>query len=142
LGYVGPDGARAASTHSSLHGVEARLGDDGEPPVFEIDEEWFGGNLARATTARAAAPAGDVADAFHALLSAEQGSPAKPAAMPLVEPFAISDDAVERIASRVAERLSEGVFLETVRHVVEDVAERLVREEIARIRARAEEQPR
>jgi hypothetical protein len=76
-----------------------------------------------------------VADVFEALLAQEQGVTPPPRAR---EPLAISDDVIERIAARVAERLSEGIFLETVNQIVTDVAERLVTAEIARIRAKAE----
>jgi CheY-like chemotaxis protein len=157
------------------------------PPVFEIDEEWFGGaleaqrsKLATETHAPSAgspaptststekptdlgerlpvgpdvpaapetavapdppqppeAPAGPVADSFHALLGDEQPRPQPQMVSPAAaQPLVVSDEVVERIAARVAERLSEGVFVDTVRRVVEDVAERLVREEIERIRAR------
>jgi CheY-like chemotaxis protein len=76
-----------------------------------------------------------VADAFEALFAQEQGVTPPP---PPRATLAISDDVVERIAERVAERLSEGVLLDTVTQIVTPVAERLVREEIARIRAKAE----
>jgi CheY-like chemotaxis protein len=123
------------------------------PPVFEIDEEWFGGALAaqRSRTSAGPAPATadaatapgtaapNVADSFHALLAAEQDGAPVPAPVP-IEHSALSDEAIERIALRVADRLSEGVFVETVRRVVEEVAERLVREEIAHIRAKVQKQ--
>lgn len=78
-----------------------------------------------------------VAESFQSLLTAVQET--APQTLPSAT---ISDEVVERIALRVAERLSEGVFVDTVRRVVEDIAERLVREEIARIRARVEERTR
>lgn len=49
----------------------------------------------------------------------------------------LSDADVERIAARVAERLLQGPMADRVARVVADVAERLVREEIDRIRAAA-----
>jgi Arc/MetJ family transcription regulator len=49
---------------------------------------------------------------------------------------------VERIADRVAERLMQSAFGESLRDTVHDVSERLVREEIQRIRAAAQSQGR
>lgn len=67
-----------------------------------------------------------LAEAFAALLSAEQGQPVVPAAA------AISDDHIEEIARRVIDRMGD----DSMRRAVLDVAERLVREEIARIKGR------
>jgi CheY-like chemotaxis protein len=79
-------------------------------------------------------PSGAVADAFESLLAAEQGEAPEPQA-PVIE---ISDEIIERIATRVAEHLTDGVLIETVTEIVSGVSERLVREEIERIRSRAE----
>ena len=49
----------------------------------------------------------------------------------------LSDADVERIAARVAERLLQGPMADKVARVVAEVSERLVREEIDRIRAAA-----
>jgi CheY-like chemotaxis protein len=68
-----------------------------------------------------------LADAFAALLAAEQGAPA--AAVPLV-PERLDDETLELIVARVIERMSR----DTVSDVVARVAERLVREEIERIK--------
>ena len=92
-----------------------------------------------------------VADDFAALLAYEQGeSPA-----PIVTPapvaalaLQITDEMLDQIASRVAERLSAGRFgdqlkivvtdtvRDTVRTIVSDTSERLVRDEIDRIKNR------
>jgi CheY-like chemotaxis protein len=74
-----------------------------------------------------------LADAFAALLAAEKGGTMSPgAAWPAVPSSpAASDEMIESIARRVLERLSDAV----VRQTVSDIAERLVREEIERIRA-------
>jgi CheY-like chemotaxis protein len=133
-----------------------------EPPVYEVDRDWFADppealeaepiapehdttpgapDLPWHRTAPAAPGAplapvapGRVADAFEALLAGEQSVPvARPA------PVGVSDAVVDRIATRVAEQLSEGVFIDIVTQIVTVVAERLVREEIGRIRAKAEE---
>jgi CheY-like chemotaxis protein len=80
------------------------------------------------------------ADAFAVLLAEEQGEVAPPLApQPVVE---LSDQMVERIADRVAERLIQSAFGESLRGTVHDVSERLVRQEIERIRAAAQTQSR
>lgn len=79
-----------------------------------------------------------MADAFAALLAAEQGETltipgvfAPPAA---AGPVAITDELVERVSERVLRRLNDTVVRETVRETVSRVAERLVRDEIERIK--------
>lgn len=74
------------------------------------------------------------ADAFAILLAEEQGEavPAPAVPQPTLE---ISDAMVDRIADRVAERMLRSVFGEQLRGTVHEVSERLVREEIQRIRA-------
>lgn len=69
-------------------------------------------------------------EAFAALLAAEQGQPFAPAAG-AESRVAVSDEAVEAIVRRVVAEMTG----QTVRDTVLDVAERLVREEIARIKA-------
>lgn len=77
-----------------------------------------------------------VADAFTALFAVEQG---EPGAMPVrltgvpAEPV-ITDAFVDEVARRVLERLAPGAARDLIADVVSGVAERLVREEIARIR--------
>jgi len=83
-----------------------------------------------------------IADAFSAFLAVEQG---EPGAVPLRlarhgEVPVITDAMVDDIARRVTERLALGLsghMSEIVRQVVSDVAERLVREEISRIRSQS-----
>ncbi len=93
-------------------------------------------------TAPAIAPAQSrtlppLADAFAALLAAEQsapvssGAPVWPAGP---APAAIPSDLVEQVTRRVLEQLSDRIVREAVRDVVTEVAERLVREEIERIK--------
>jgi CheY-like chemotaxis protein len=80
-----------------------------------------------------------IADAFSALLADEEGEPRATTpvvAQPAPEP-AVSDALVEAVTARVLDRLSgkAGQDLEaTVSRVVSEVAERLVRAEIERIR--------
>lgn len=71
-----------------------------------------------------------LAEAFAALLAAEQGRPFAPAAQPHVQ---VDDRAIEEITRRVLDRMSDRV----VRDTVVDTAERLVREEIDRIKSHA-----
>jgi CheY-like chemotaxis protein len=79
-----------------------------------------------------------LADAFAALLAAEQSEPlpsvssAWPGAASAAE---VSDDVVEQVTRRVLDRLSDSVVKDTVADVVSSIAERLVREEIERIKA-------
>ena len=77
--------------------------------------------------ATTAAPLPSLAEAFAGLLTAEQGQPIAPSK---VRPGMLSDDVIDDIVRRVTERMSD----RAVRDTVLDVAERVVREEIARIR--------
>lgn len=85
-----------------------------------------------------------VADAFAAILAAEQGEPASatrpgwpiiqaPAA-PEPAPLDLTDDQVNRIVGQVLDRMSDRIVRETVAGIATDTAERLVREEIDRIK--------
>lgn len=90
--------------------------------------------------ASAAAPASDriVADAFTALLAVEQGEPgAAPVRLTSAraEPV-ITDAFLDEVVRRVVERLSPGAARDVITDIVSEVAERLVREEIERIRKR------
>ena len=71
-------------------------------------------------------------DAFTALLSAEQkvGLTPSTAALPAPAPAALNDELIEAIAEKVLARLSD-----QSRPAILDVAERLVREEIERIKS-------
>jgi CheY-like chemotaxis protein len=84
----------------------------------------------RMTTASHTAPLPTLAEAFAALLSAEQGRPFASAA---TSGDALNEDVIEQVTRRVIERMTDSA----VREVVLDVAERLVKEEIDRIRAQA-----
>ncbi len=100
-------------------------------------------------------------DAFSALLAAEQGEPSAAAlpqsafsasalvsevthpevthpAQPTSPPPAISEELLETVIRRVLEQMSDRLVRELVGPKVLDVAERLVREEIARLKAEAD----
>src|SRR5262245_2333760 len=78
-----------------------------------------------------------VADAFSALLAVEQGEPgAFPVRLVATAAPQITEDLIEQIASRVIDRLGHGALREVVADLVSTVAERLVREEIERVRNR------
>ena len=90
-----------------------------------------------------AAPPGDggnvILDAFNALLAMEQGEvrpPVRPHSA-TAGPAVITDELVDEITRRVVERLAPGTARELVKQIVGDVAERLVREEITRIKTAA-----
>jgi len=80
-----------------------------------------------------------IADAFAALLAAEQSQPRSSTApaWPIVAPPppTISEDIIAEVARRVLEQLSDEVVREAVAEKVSAIAERLVREEIDRIKA-------
>ena len=75
-----------------------------------------------------------LADAFDLLLAEEQGE--APAAL-YGGGYGLSEADLERIAARVADRLTRGGLGDTVARIVTEVSERLVREEIERIRQSA-----
>ena len=83
------------------------------------------------------APLPPLADAFAALLAAEQGGsgPVASPAWPAGAGAAAPDDLVEQVSLRVLKRLSDRVVRDAVAETVSLIAERLVREEIERIKA-------
>jgi CheY-like chemotaxis protein len=83
-----------------------------------------------------------VADMFAALFAAEQGEAVAPAAphqapSPPSGPATVTDSLVDEVTRRVVERLAPDVANELVAQIVSEVAERLIREEISRIKAAA-----
>jgi CheY-like chemotaxis protein len=92
------------------------------------------------TEHHAPAPGSDriVADAFTALLAVEQGEPgAAPVRLTAAQAGPVITEAfMDEVVRRVMERLSPGVVRDAVADIVSEVAERLVREEIERIRNR------
>jgi uncharacterized membrane protein len=83
----------------------------------------------------------EIADAFAAILAAEQGNPGASSAWLASSPAptavapAITDELVDRVSRRVIEQLTDRVVREAVADAVSGIAERLVREEIERIKA-------
>lgn len=79
-----------------------------------------------------------ILDAFNALLAMEQGEPRPAVSMPTGSGSAIvTDELVDTVTRRVIERLAPNAANDLVKQVVADVAERLIREEIARIKTAA-----
>jgi CheY-like chemotaxis protein len=76
-----------------------------------------------------------LADAFAAILAAEQSEPLPSASATWPATAPASDELVDRIARRVLDRLSDKVVRETVAELVSQIAERLIREEIELIKA-------
>jgi hypothetical protein len=79
-------------------------------------------------------------DAFAAILAAEQtdGSPSDAPAWPgtaPTAPAAITDALIDDVVRRVLERMSDQIVRDTTADLVSQIAERLVREEIERIKA-------
>jgi CheY-like chemotaxis protein len=89
-----------------------------------------------------AAPAGvPISEMFGALLAAERGSPA-PSAPPspggevTLSPGTVPlDTLVEQVYQRVVERLADRALRDVVSEIVSGIAERLVREEVERLKA-------
>jgi hypothetical protein len=79
-----------------------------------------------------------LADAFAALLAAEQGLAAPQSSVPRLEPMqparvaapVVTDEVIEEIVGRVIARMTD----QTVRETVLSTAERLVREELERVK--------
>jgi len=97
------------------------------------------GSVGTATIDHGVAPAADapavaegpaLADAFAALLAAEQGLAARPVAGGVVAAAPVGEDVIEEVVRRVIARMSD----QLVRQTVLQVAERLVREEIDRVK--------
>jgi len=92
-----------------------------------------------AATGKSALP--PLAAAFAAILAAEQAAPESAAAAwpsTVTVGAAVTEDLVEQVTRRVLERLSDRVVRETVADIVSAVAERIVREEIERLKGAAQ----
>ena len=101
-------------------------------PIWELGMGQRSASGAQAAPASAAAPTKvSLANAFSALLAAEQSRPASAAS---VAPSDIPVEVIEEAVRRILDRMTG----ETVRQVVLDTAERLIREEIDKIKANPE----
>lgn len=129
---LGPDfAASPAPIDLPLHAVTP-------PPVEPPDITPTRAPQVSDTVASQPAARSLVADAFAALLAVEQGDPgAKPVRLTsgTAEPV-ITDALVDELTRRVIARLAPDAVRAVVAEVVSEVAERLVREEIDRIRNR------
>ena len=79
-----------------------------------------------------------VADRFAMLLAVEQGETTLPPPPAGERDTALSEEDLDRLARRVAERLASSPVATDLQRIVAEVSERLIREEIARIRKAAE----
>ena len=155
LSYASPQSAfEAARVETTGDGQTAAVAEApvAEPAVAEpaaTREE----SVAAATTTPAPAPAIPVAppappvelprisalprlaDAFAAILAAEQSETGTSAAANWPATSPSTDEIVEQVTRRVLDHLSDKVVRDAVSDIVSQIAERLVREEIERIKA-------
>ena len=146
--------------NSANDDLDFEFGPDGEPrPATRPPMPATVAPMPRAP----GAPTRDVADDFAALLAFEQGEHPQPPALAQPPQSAvvgqaaapeITDMMLDHIAARVAEKINTGLIgdqlrdammatiRETVRAVVSETSERLVRDEIARLKAQAERETR
>ena len=123
-----PRAATALEVQPDVPTLEDLLGPDFAAPPAPIDLPLHG----------VTAPRSLVADAFAALLAVEQGEPgATPVRLTsgAAEPV-ITDALLDELTRRIIQRLAPDQVRQVVAQVVSEVAERLVREEIERIRNR------
>ncbi len=120
----------------------------GEPPMPSVDDARMGAEVRAADSRAPAVRAGanpdaaapgtptlsdsGLADTFATLLAVEQGE--LPASALLPPPQAGDEELVDRIARRVVEQLGDGAVRALAADIVSRTAERLVREEIDRIK--------
>ena len=158
-----PEESGAADAAAPNTDLDFEFGPDGEPKPAPTPAPAPAPRMPAAVApmpARSSAPPlRDVADDFAALLAFEQGeqphppAPSEPAPVPVIGPAAapaITDAMLDQIAARVAERLNTGLLgdhlrdamtttiRDAVRAVVSETSERLVRDEIARVKGQAE----
>jgi hypothetical protein len=106
-----------------------------EPLELPTTSIWgTASNTIAGPAAQGGAPAKvSLATAFSELLAAEQARPAQ-AAGPAPPPMQIPEAAIEEAVKRILARMTET----TVRQIVLDTAERLIREEIEKIKGSSE----
>jgi CheY-like chemotaxis protein len=115
---------------------------DGPPAMPPAASVPTTASMQTAASMPAPAPLGalpPLADAFAALLAAERSAPppSTTPAWPAPGPasVAVTDEVIEQVTRRVLDRLTDRVVRETVSEKISAVAERLVREEIDRIKS-------
>ncbi len=135
--------ATLAPAPSAVEGPAPRKFEEAAPRVFEEAAPRAVDRPAPSAAERphdAGSTRSIIADAFSALLAAEQG---EPGAAPLrltgnsTASAAVTDSTIDEVARRVIERLALGSsdqLTAMVRDIVSGIAERLIREEIDRIR--------
>lgn len=109
---------------------------DGDAPGVPVPAEGSepaatGAAPAATGTLDQAAPRPSLADTFAAILAAERGE----APAPSLASSDVNDALIDAVAERVARRLTDAVLREVVSKHVLDVAERLVTDEIEKIKA-------
>jgi hypothetical protein len=118
--FAGLSQAEPAPTPLALAPEPLAVGPDGTVVPPSVD------------SAPAEAPPASLVDAFAALLAAEQQTPiAPPAAAAVASGATLDDRTIDAIAERVLARVTDAAM----RPAVLEVAERLVREEIERLKA-------
>jgi CheY-like chemotaxis protein len=130
---------------ASAAGGEADAGFDPDRPRPEVSGPGpeLGASSSPGDDLDVAAPAVALPDAFAALLDAERehgagvvyAGDARSAATVVLPGTAVTPAFIDEVARRVIERLGEPAFREVVAHVVSATAERLVRDEIERVKA-------
>jgi CheY-like chemotaxis protein len=111
-------------------------------PAEDLEAVASGAAVLAAPAAPALAPM-SVPEAFAAMLDAEREfgpgavhqEPGGKGAAVLLPGTAVPSDVVDDVARRILERLGEAPFRDAIRDVVSSIAERLIREEIDRIKA-------
>jgi CheY-like chemotaxis protein len=128
---IGPARSDSAAVHAEPPEVAAA------PPAIEPTSAPAAPMLPPAVPAAAMPSLGD---AFAALLAAEQSDasvaewPGVTAAQPAAAPV-VTDAMIDDVVRRVLDRMSDAVVRETTAAIVSTIAERLVRDEIERIKA-------
>jgi CheY-like chemotaxis protein len=152
-GTAGSDGARGYfdRLEQELAGLSRRFAEEAKPvvsqPAPDPPAQFSSESLQQPPATGhprggpARPPLPPLSEAFAALLAAEQAAPSPisapvwPAAALTGATTEVSDEFVETVVRRVLDRLSDRVVREAVSEHVSSVAERMIREEIDRIKS-------